>query len=309
MDFTAKGVGLLVEKFGKFVRAAVYPYGRSFWRKTTSRNNLVFHLILGLREEIILIRINLVCSLLTRLRFLILELHFEILFQQFWIFSLNSGFQYESLPYLARKFRHSRQKCFLRVQRKIWRKIGFRLQIVTVFNNIWTLHKHLSDFWWESAARSLGLHSTCTRARFEKITVVSEKYVSFIIMGLGEERKKIWLSTIFCPHCCQNFILSLQNNNLIFFNNFYPIIFFQIRARIVETFYAIYLARLLKLQTTSIDKQSEETPSSRKKIVLRIFSWLGEENNLTSDNFVSALLTRLRFSVLDLNFEIFFLQF
>ena len=95
----------------------------------------------------------------------------------------------------------------------------------------------------------------------------------------------------------------------VFLNNFYPRILFEIRARIVETFYAIYLARLLKLQTTSIDKQSEETPSFRKKIVLRIFSWLGEENNLTSVNLVSALLTRLRFSVLDLNFEIFFLQF
>ena len=92
----------------------------------------------------------------------------------------------------------------------------------------------------------------------------------------------------------------------VFLNNFYPRILSEIRARIVETFYAIYLARLLKLQTTSIDKQSEETPSFRKKIVLRIFSRLGEENNLTSDNLVSALLTRLRFSVLDLNFEIFF---
>ena len=124
-----------------------------------------------------------------------------------------------------------------------------------------------------------------------------------------EWRGKKWLLTIFCPHCCQNFIQSLQNNNLLFLNNFYLPIFFEIRARIVETFYAKYLARLLKLNSTSNDKQSEEKPPFRKKIVLHMSSWLGEENKLTSDNLVSALLTRLRFSVLELNFEIFFLHF
>ena len=100
------------------------------------------------------------------------------------------GFQYELLPYLAQKFRHSRQKCIIRVQKKIWRKIAFRLQSVTGFNNIWSLHKNLTGYWWENAARSSGLHSTCTRARFEKITFVSKKHVSFIIMGLRVERKK-----------------------------------------------------------------------------------------------------------------------
>ena len=124
-----------------------------------------------------------------------------------------------------------------------------------------------------------------------------------------EWRGKIWLLTTFWPHCCQNFILSLENNNLIFLNNFYPPILFEVRAWIVDTFYAKHLARLLKLHSTSIDKQCEEKPSFRKKIVLHIFSWLVEENNLTSDNLVSALLTRLRFSVLELNFEIFFLHF
>ena len=84
-----------VQKFGKFVRASVYPYGRSFWIKTTSRKNLVFHLSLGLRGENTLIRHNLVCSLLTRLRFLNLELHFEIfsnnfaISHQFQDFSMN----------------------------------------------------------------------------------------------------------------------------------------------------------------------------------------------------------------------------
>ena len=83
MDFTGKSVGFLVEKFGELVRAAVYQYGGSFWRKTTNRKKLVFHLNLGLRGEKILIRHNLVCSLLTRLRSLILELHFEIFSNNF----------------------------------------------------------------------------------------------------------------------------------------------------------------------------------------------------------------------------------
>ena len=266
-------------------------------------------MFLKLTVEINLTRNNLVCSLLTRLRFINLELPFENFFQQFRIFSSVSGFQYEILPHLAQKFRHIRQKCISRVQTKIWRKIGFRLQSVAIFSNIWSVHKTLSYIWWESAARSSGLHSTCTRARFEKITIVSRKHVSCIIMGLRVERKKIWLLTIFCPHCCQNFILSLQNNNLIFLNNFYLPVLFEIQARIVEIFYAKYSARLLKLNSTSNDKQSEEKPSFRKKIVLHNSSWFVEENILTIDNLVSALLTRLRFSVLELKFEIFFLHF
>ena len=151
---------------------------------------------------------------------------FWYFFKQFRIFSSISGFRYELLPYLAQTFRHSSQICILRKQRKIWRKTVFRLQSVTVFNNIWTLHKYLSDFWWVSAAHSSGLHSTCTRARFENITIVPRIHVSCIIMGLREERKKNWLLTIFCPHCCQKFILSLQNNNLIFFEQFLPSYFF-----------------------------------------------------------------------------------
>ena len=160
--------------------------------------------------EINLTRNNLVCSLLKRLRFLIVELLFVIFFQQCRIFSSILGFQYELLPYLAQKFRHSGRKCILRVQVKVWRKIGFRLQSVKVFKSIWTLHKSLSDFSWKSAARSSGLHSTCTRARFEKMTIVSRKHVSLIVMGLRVERKKNWLLTMFRPHCCRNFILSLQ---------------------------------------------------------------------------------------------------
>ena len=218
--FYGKKCRILVEEFDKFVRAAFDPYGRSFWRKTTSRKNLVFHIILGLRGENILIRHNLVCSLLTRLSFLTLELHFEVFFQQFRIFSSISGFQCEFLPYLAQKFRHSRQKCILRVQTKVWWKIGFRLEQVRIFHEHLDSTQKMSDFWWKISARSPGLHFSYTRARFKKITIVSKELVFFIIMGLRVESKKIWLLTKFCPHCCRNFILSLQGKNLIFLEQF-----------------------------------------------------------------------------------------
>ena len=65
--------------------------------------------------------------------------HFWDFFQQFCNFSSISGFQYELLPYVAQNFRYSREKSILRVQAKVWQKIGFRLESVTVF------HKHL-DF-------------------------------------------------------------------------------------------------------------------------------------------------------------------
>ena len=239
--FYGKKCRILLQEFDKFVRAAFDPYGRSFWRKTTSRKNIVFHISLGLRGENILIRHNLVCSLLTRLSFLTLEHHFEISFQQFRIFSSISGFQYELLPFLAQKFRHSRQKCILRVQTKVWWKIGFRLEKVRIFHKHLDSTQKMSDFWWKISARSPGLHFSYTRARFEKIFWVS--------------RAKIW----------------------VFLNNFYPLILFEIRAGIVETFYAKILAHLLKLPSTSTDKQSEEKPSFRKNLVLHIFSWLGGE--------------------------------
>ena len=73
-----KNCRFLVKKFSTFVRAAFYLPGGSFWRKTTYRNNLVFRILLKLRGENNLTRINLVCSLLTRLRFSILELNFEV---------------------------------------------------------------------------------------------------------------------------------------------------------------------------------------------------------------------------------------
>ena len=88
--FYGKKCRILVEEFDKFVRAAFDPYGRSFWRKTTARKNYVFYIFLGLRGENILIRHNLVCSLLTRLSFLTLELNFEIFLSTISTFFINS---------------------------------------------------------------------------------------------------------------------------------------------------------------------------------------------------------------------------
>ena len=128
-------------------------------------------------------------------------------------------------------------------------------------------------------------------------------------MGLRVERKKFDFWQCFV-RTVDKTLFWISRTTIYFFGTFFILpSFFEIRARIVETCYAKFLARLLKLHSTSIDKQSEEKTTFRKNIVLHTFLWLGEEKKLTSDNLVSALLTRLRFSVLELNFEIFFLQF
>ena len=137
-----------------------------------------------------------------------------------------------------------------------------------------------------------------------------QEYMFLVSLWDLEKRgKKIDFWQFFVRTVVKNLFWVSRTTIWFFLNNFYLPIFFEIRARIVETFYAKYLARLLKLNSTSNDKQTEEKPSFRKKIVLHISSWLGEENKLTSDNLVSALLTRLRFSVLELNFKNFFLHF
>ena len=123
--------------FGGRVRqvcqSCIWPVQQIILKKNNFSKNLVFCMFLGVTGENILIRHNLVCSLLTRLSFPILELNFEIFFQQFRIFSSLSWFQYELLPYLAQKFPHSRQKCILRVQTDLRWKIGLRLDNVRVF--------------------------------------------------------------------------------------------------------------------------------------------------------------------------------
>ena len=134
-----------MKKFSTFVTAAFYLHEGSFWRKATSRKNLVFKIFLKLRVENILTRNNLVCSLLTRLRFLILELNFEVFSNNFDIFHQFCDFS-KKFPYLAQKFWRSLQKGILRVRKNIWWKIGLRLESVTYFNKIRTLHKNLSDF-------------------------------------------------------------------------------------------------------------------------------------------------------------------
>ena len=164
-------------------QSCIWPVRKIILKKNNFSKNLVFHMFLGLTGENFLIRHNRVCSLLTRLRFLILELHFEVFFQQSRIFSSILGFQCELLPYSAQKFRNSIQKCILCVQTKVWWKIGLRLESVTVSKKILTLHKNLSNFWWKISARSPGLHFSYTRARFEKITIVSKKLVFFYHYG------------------------------------------------------------------------------------------------------------------------------
>ena len=221
MDSTQKTVGLLVKKSSTFVRAAFYLPGESFWRKTTSRKKWVFHIFLKLRVEINLTRNNLVCSLLKRLRFLIVELLFEIFFQQCRIFSPILGFQYELLPYLAQKFRHSGRKCILRVQAKVWRKIGFRLQSVKVFKSIWTLHKSLSEFSWESAARWSGLHYTSTTVRFEKNTIVSKNMFRLSLWDLEWRGKKFDFWQFFVPTVVKFFYSESRKQQFDFFGTIF----------------------------------------------------------------------------------------
>ena len=264
---------------------------------------------MGLRGENILIRRNLVCSLLKRLSFLILELHFKTFFQQFWFFSSLSWFQYELLPYSAQKFRHSRQKCILRVQTNLRWKIGFRLENVKVFHKFSDSTQKMSDFG-EKIRHVPGHRFSYTSARFEKKNnCFKKKHVSFIIMGLRVESKKNWLLTIFCPHFCRNFILILQNNNLTFLEQFlspYPFWdpsknCWDILCKNFGTFVeaALYVYRQTIWGETIFSKEHSSS--------YLFVTWRGK--NMTSDNLVSALLTRLRFSVLGLNFEIFFLQF
>ena len=119
LDFTQKIVGLLAKKFSTFVRAAFYLPGGSVWRKTTSRKNYVFHIVLKLRVEINFTRNNLVCLLLTRLRLLILELSLRF-FSNIFDFSHQFCDFSKNFSYLAQTFWRSRQKCILGVQTKIW---------------------------------------------------------------------------------------------------------------------------------------------------------------------------------------------
>ena len=146
LDFTQKIVGLLVKEFRTFVKAAFYLHEGSFWRKAISRKDLVFQIFLKLRGENNLTRNNLVCSLLTRLRFLFLELNFEF-------FSNNFAFSHQfcdfskNFSYLAQHFWRSLQKCFSRVQTNIRQKTGFRLEKVTVFHKHLDFTQKLLDFW------------------------------------------------------------------------------------------------------------------------------------------------------------------
>ena len=132
LDFTQKLVGLLVKKLSTFVRAAFYLHEGSFWRKAISRKILVFQIFLKLRGENNLTRNNLVCSLLTRLRFLFLELSFDFFYNNFDFSHQFCDFS-ENFSNLAQNVGRSRQKWILPVRTNIWWKIGFRQEIVADF--------------------------------------------------------------------------------------------------------------------------------------------------------------------------------
>ena len=172
-------------------------------KKNNFSKNLVFHMFMGLTGENILMRQhNLVCSFLTRLSFPILELIFEIFCPQFRIFSSVSGFQYELLPYLAQKFRHSRQEFILRVQTNIRKKTGFRLENVTVFHKHLDFTQKLSDFRWWNSARLSGLPFTCPEDHFEEKQLLER--TMFFIYFWNLEWKIIWPGTTLFVHCWQN---------------------------------------------------------------------------------------------------------
>ena len=217
-------------------QSCIWPVQKIILNKNNFSKNLVFCMFLGLTGENFLIRHNRVCSLLTRVSFPIMELNFEIFFPQFRIFSSVSGFQFELLPYWAQKFRHSRQEFILRVQTKVWWKIGLRLESVTVSIKILTLHKNLSNFWWKISARSPGLHLSYTRARFEKITIVSKKLVFLSLWDLEWRGKKFDFWQLFVRTVVETLFWVSRTTIWFFLNNFYQLILSEIRAGIVETF-------------------------------------------------------------------------
>ena len=136
-----------------------------------------------------------------------------------------------------------------------------------------------------------------------------KKTCFFIIMGIRVDRKKIWLLTIFCPHCCRNFTLSLQSKNLFFLEQFLSAYSFwdpsmncwDFSGKNFGTFVeaAFYVYRQTIWGETIFSKDFSSS--------CLFVTW--RRIKLTSDNLVSALLTRLSFLILEFNFEIFFLLF
>ena len=96
--------------FSTFVETAFYVYRQTIWRETIFWKEWSFsYLFMTYRgkqfdqEQPCLFTVD-------KTAFSNSGAQFEILFQQFRKFSSILGFQYELLPYLAQKFRHSRQK-------------------------------------------------------------------------------------------------------------------------------------------------------------------------------------------------------
>ena len=133
-----------------------------------------------------------------------------------------------------------------------------------------------------------------------------KKTCFFCHYGTYSEAEKYWILTIFCPHCCQNFNLNLQNNNLSFFEQFLSSYAFlrseQELLRLVTKNFGTFVETAFYVYRQTIWRG---TNFSKEYISSYVFFWLGEECNLTSHNLVSALLTRLLFLFPELNFEIF----
>ena len=212
----------------------------------------------------------------TGLRFLILKHNFEI-FSTISIFLINFVIWVWTFPYLAPNVRHNRQKCILHVQTNIRWKIGFRIESVTLFNSIRTLHKNLPDC-------LLGKFGTFVRASFLlyggsfwENNNCFKKICFFLSLWDLEWRGKKLTFDNFLSALLSKLYSESPVQQFDFFEHFLSSYFFEIRARIVETCCAKNLARVLKLHSTSIDKQSEEKPNFRTNIVLHTFLWLGGE--------------------------------
>ena len=110
----------------------------------------------------------------------------------------------------------SRQKCFLRVPMNIWWKIGFPLELVTVFSSLLvSKQKIVSDFRWKRSERLSDPHFICPVDQFEKQYKTLERNWLFLSF-LALERKLIWVLVTFYLQCWENCVFCRHSSFLIF---------------------------------------------------------------------------------------------
>ena len=207
----------LGKNFCTFIEAAFYVYRQTIWRETIfSKEYSSSYLFVTWRGRN-LTTDNLVSALLTRLIFSVLELTFEIFFHQIRFFSSISGFQYVLLPFLAQKFRHSRQKCILRAQTNIWRKVVFRLENVIVFHELLDFTQKLVGIWWRISACSSELQFTCPEDHFEEKQLLER--TMFFICFWNLEWKIILPGTTLFVHCWKDCVFQFWSSILRFFSH------------------------------------------------------------------------------------------